>query len=382
MLNKKYLVIVAAIVILGGVIYGASVGRGPTTTSVRLGEIQVGDISSYLSTTATVKSKDAKEYYGLQAKIEGVHVEIGDSVKKGDTLISYEKQDLETTVRQAEIQYENAILQRDELVKKNKEIEEKIDELEEQISILRGSGADVNALKQQRDALKPISSEGLKQAENSISLAKLSLDASRERLGKSKNSIVSENNGIVTQLNAVEGAIGSSLQPTVVVQNIKELKAVAAVGKYDAEKIALGQRVIVKGGKGEYEGKISFVDPVARKSNAPTGGETTLGIEIDILEAAPELKIDFDVDIDILLGEAKEVLKLPAEAIKVDKGGNYQVFVVENNIAKERQVVIGLQSDTEVQVLEGLEAGEKVILNPGSAIESGINVVEAQEGTR
>lgn len=382
MLSKKYLIIVAAIVILSGVIYGASAGRGPTAMSVRLGEIEVGDISSYLSTTATVKSKDAKEYYGLQAKIERVHVEIGDFVKKGDVLISYEKQDIETTVKQAEIQYENAILQRDELVKQNKEIQEKIEELDHQISILRESGADINALKQQREALKPITTERLKQAENSIILAKISLDASRERLAGSKDSIISENDGVVTQLNAVEGAIGSSMQPAVVVQNIEELKAVAAVGKYDAQKIALGQRVIIKGSNRDFEGKITFVDPVARQSTAPTGGETTLGIEIDILEAAPELKIDFDVDIEILLGEAKGVLKLPVEALKVDKDGNYLVFVVENNIVEERQVVIGLQSDTEVQVLEGLEAGEKVILNPGSAVEGGINVVEAQEGTR
>lgn len=381
MLNKKYLVIVAAIVILGGVIYGASVSRSPMIT-VRLGEIQLGDISSYLSTTATVKSKDVKEYYGLQAKIEEVHVEIGDSVKKGDPLISYEKQDIETTVKQAEIQYENAILQRDQIVNQNQEIQEKIEELEEQISILRRSGADVNALKQQRDSLKPISSEGLKQAENSISLAKLNLDAARKRLSQNKSSLVAENDGVVTQLNAIEGAIGNSMQPAVVVQNIEALKAVAAVGKYDAEKITMGQRVIVKTGNREYEGRISFIDPVARKSSAPTGGETTLGIEIDILEAAPELKIDFDVDIDILLGEAKEVLKLPAEAIKVDKSGKYQVFVVENNVAKERQVVIGLQSDTEVQVLEGLKAGEKVILNPGGAIEEGVQVVAAQEGQR
>lgn len=379
---KKLIVIIIAIVVLAGAFYMFSNNRKPAATSVKLGEAVVGDISSYLSTTATVKSKNSKEYYGLQSKITKVHVNVGSVVKKGDLLISYEAQDLATSIKQAEIQQDNAILQRNELINQNNEIKQKIEELDRQIKALKESGADVNSLTQQRNALQPISAERLKQAENSISLAKLSLDAAKQRLSESKDSIVAENSGVVTLLNAIEGSVSSSTQPVVIIQNIDDLKAVASVGKYDAGKIDIGQKVVVKGDKGTYDGKISFVDPVARRSTSPTGGETILGIEIDIIEAAAELKIDFDVDIDILLGEVKDTIKIPAESIRADKSGNYLVFVVANNRTEERQVVIGLQSDTEVQVLEGLKAGERVILNPGSAIKEGILVKEAQEGTK
>lgn len=381
-MKKRYIIIAIVILVLAGGAYRRINNRRPSLASVKLGEAVVGDISSYLSTTATVKSKDSKEYYGLQAKIKKVHVSVGSQVKKGDTLISYEGQDLTTSIKQAEIQYDNAVLQRDELVNQNRDIQQRIDELDRQIKILKDSGADVTSLNQQRNTLSPISAERLKQAENSISLAKLSLDSARQKQAETKDVIVAENDGVVTALNAVEGSVGSSMQPAVIIQNIEALKAVASVGKYDAGKITLGQRVTIRGDKGSYEGKISFIDPVAKKAPSATGAETILGIEIDILESAAELKIDFDVDIDILLGEAKGTIKIPAESLRADKTGNYYVFVVNENRAEERQVTVGLQSDTEVQVLEGIKAGEVVILNPGSAIKEGTIVREAQEVAR
>ena len=381
-MKKRYIIIAIAILVLAGGAYRRINNRRPSFASVKLGEAVVGDMSSYLSTTATVKSKDSKEYYGVQSKIKKVHVSVGSQVKKGDILISYEGQDLTTSIKQAEIQYDNSVLQRDELVNQNRDIQQKIDELDRQIKILKDSGADVTSLNQQRNALSPISAERLKQAENSISLAKLNLDSARQKLVENKDAIVAENDGVVTALNAVEGSVGSNMQPAVVIQNIEALKAVASVGKYDAGKITVGQRVAIRGDKGSYEGKIFFIDPVAKKAASASGAETILGIEIDILDSAPELKIDFDVDIDILLGEVKDTIKIPAESLRADKTGNYYVFVVIDNRAEERQVAVGLQSDTEVQVLDGIKAGEVVILNPGSAIKEGTVVKEAQEVVR
>ncbi len=381
-MKKRYIIVAIALLVLAGGAYRRINNRGPALTSVKLGEVAMGDISAYLSTTATVKSKDSMDYYGLQSVIKKVHVTVGSEVKKGDLLISYEGQDLATAVKQAELQYDNSLLQLDELIKQGQEIQERIDELDMQIDILRASGADVSSLKQQRNALSPVSNERLKQAENSVSLAKISLDSARQKLSEAKDVIIAENDGVVTAVSAVEGSVGSSMQPAVTVQNIKELKVVASVGRYDAADITLGQKVDIRGDKGVYEGVVSFIDPVARRSTGASGTETILGIEIDVLEEAPELKVEFDVDIDIRLGEAAGVLKLPAEALRADKSGSYYVYVVENNRAIERQVSIGLQSDMEVEALEGLKLGDKVILNPSSAIKEGSLVSEEQEATR
>ena len=167
------------------------------------------------------------------------------------------------------------------------------------------------------------------------------------------------------------------MEALVVVQDIENLKATASLGKYDASKVKIGQEVIVKNGDKTYKGSISFIDPAANKSVGVTGSETTLAVEISILDKAPDLKIDFDVDVDILVDKVASAVKIPSEALKVEKGNKNSVYVVEENVVSERQVTIGAQSDTEVQITKEIKKDEKVILNPSTSIKDGTIVKEA-----
>ena len=166
------------------------------------------------------------------------------------------------------------------------------------------------------------------------------------------------------------------MEAVVIVQDIENLKAVASLGKYDASKVKIGQEVIIKNGDKTYNGSISFIDPAAIKTVGISGSETTLAVEISILDKSPDLKIDFDVDVDILVGKVAGAIKIPSEALKVEKGGKNLVYVVEDNLVRERKVTIGSQSDTEVQITKGISKGEKVILNPSTSILEGTSVKE------
>lgn len=377
---KKKVIIYGVIVI--AIISGLFLfrnGNRENGINVRTALATSGELKSYLSTTGTVKSQNSKEYYGFQGKVLEVRVKVGDQVEAGDLLVRYETQDLESTVRQAQIQYDNAVLQRNELENQNKSISDKIGELNETIRDLEEEGADksvIKQLEQQRDALTPISSERLKQAENSVTLAKISLDSAKDKLSQNQSTLKAEVSGVVTSVNVVEGAMGNVSQPAVVVQDIENLKAIVALGKYDADKIELGQEALIKGGGAVYTGVVAFIDPVAKKSVGAAGGETSLEIQINILEKAPKLRVEFDVDLDILIGESNNVVKVPLESVKIEKGNKNIVYVVEDNVAKERTVTTGLQTATEIEILTGIKAGEKVILNPSTQIKDGITVVE------
>lgn len=387
MKKKVIIFLVIGVVAIGGLYIGARFRGNRRIAEVKTTTVAAGAIKSYLSTTATVKSQNYKEYYGLQAKVKTVHVSVGDGVSKGEALITYETQDLATAVKQAQIQYDNAVLQKRDLENQNNSIKSKISDLDSQISSLQGSSnpqeiSKLEALKQQRSSLQPISDEKLKQADNSVALARISLDSAKQKAAESKGSITAENDGVVTLVEATEGAITNGMQPVVIVQDTENLQALASLGKYDANKIKLGQEVIIKSGSNKYKGKVSFIDPAATKSLSPAGGETTLGIKIDITDKAPDLKIDFDVDVDILLGQASNAVKVPAEAIRPAKGEKNYVYVVENGVAREREVTIGLQSDMEVEIKSGISSGERVILNPSASILDGTLVREAVEGDR
>ncbi|MCB2291214.1 efflux RND transporter periplasmic adaptor subunit [Clostridium sp. CS001] len=382
-MKKK--VIISSLIIVGvlsGAFFISEKKNNNKITTVKTSIVQLGELKSYISTTATVKSKNSKMYYGLQAKIKKVNVTVGDNVKIGDILVTYEEQDLGSTVSQAQIQYDNAVLSKKDLYNQNESIKNKITDLGNEIVILEKSinpadKAKAETLRQQKNALSPISNEKLKQADNAVKLSEISLSSAKQRVAENKSTIIAENAGVVTDLNAIEGSIGSGMQAVVVVQDLVNLKATASLGKYDATKVKIGQEVTIKSGNNIYKGSVLFIDPAAKKMVGVTGSETTLGVEILITDNAPALKIDFDVDIDILVEKVANAVKIPSEALKVEKGGKNLVYTIEGNIVHEKNVSIGAQSDTEVQIIQGVKSGEKVILNPSTLIKEGIRVKEA-----
>jgi HlyD family secretion protein len=382
-MKKRIITITTFIVILGSIIsVGIYSKRKSEVKLVKTAVIKKGDIKSYLSTTAIIKSKNAKDYFGTQLKIDKVNIKVGDTVSNGQNLIGYDLTDLNTQVKQAQLQYDNAILQKKDLVNQRDSINSKISDLDKKIEEAEGSAnpnikAGLPSLQQQKSSIQPISDVKLQQADNSISLAKSNLDAANSKLNSVKSGIVSQLDGVVTALNAVEGAVPNLAQPLVTVQDLSRLKAVVALGKYDAEKVSLGQEAVIKSGGKSYKGKISFLNPAASKASSPAGGETTLEAYIDILDQPSNLKVDFDVDVDILIADKGNVLKAPVEAVKSDKYGNNYVFINNGGVAQQRNIKTGIKSDTEAEITEGLKEGEKVILNPTSVVVSGTKVKES-----
>lgn len=378
--------------------------------TVKTAEVMKGDLEAYLSNTGTVKAQEIKEYYGVQAKVNKVNVNVGNIVKKGDVLVIYDVQDLNIPVKQAQIQYNNAILQKQDLINQNDqivakiqeknnditEIESKINTIDseieklgnnpsvlEQLQTLKTQRASYeqqkNTLIQQRDSIQVISNEKLKQSDNAVTLAKLNLDTANQNLSKNKNSIESSINGVVTAVNVSEGSMGTVSQPALIVQNLENLKVIMSVSKYDAYKVKLNQSAVIKGIDNKYEGKVSNIAPVAERAKTQPTGEPSLTIEISILDKNPNLKVEFDADVDILIDEVKNVIKIPGESIKTDKKGRNYVYTLKDNKVSEREIKIGIQSDREAQVINGLKVGEKVILNPTSSIKDGILAKEVSK---
>ena len=382
---KKRIIIITIIAIFLIVTAVNLFGRDRTNAQiVRITEDEMGDIQSWLSTNALIQSSDVKNYFGTSGlKVIKVHVEVGDAVKKGDVILEYDLSDLETAVKQAEIQYDNALLNLADLISQKEQIEEDMADLEAEILRLNGSTdpqdlTTLQTLIQKRDAMQTISDEKIKLMNNSVTLAKIGLDSARSRLDEVKDGLIADMDGKITALNAEEGAPLGMAQPAVVIQNLDSLKGVIQLGKYDTSKIQVGQKAVLEYSNHVYEGVVSFISPAA--STDLTAMNTYLKAEIDIKNPDALLRVNFDVDADILVGEVKNVLKIPVECIKYDKSYNTSVFVVEDGKANLIPVSLGLQSESEVEVLEGLKPGDRVVLNPPMNLTDGSSVmVEGEE---
>ncbi|NLL68159.1 MAG: HlyD family efflux transporter periplasmic adaptor subunit [Clostridiaceae bacterium] len=371
-------VIIIAIFVLTIVIVNSQ--SKDKTLTVKTVEVVKGDVETILSTNALIQSKKTKEYMGkAQYTVDSVNFEVGDKVKAGDVLLTYKTKDYENAVLQARIQYDNALLNKAELLEQKKDIEDEIKKLDEEIFILDGSSnpediAKLQTLIQARKNIQEINDEKIMLIDNSIELAKLQLDTYTDTLNEALEGIVAEFDGVVTQVNATESLPLSMAQPAFVVQQLDNLKGVIKLGKFDAAKIQLGQKVTLKYESYKYEGTVSFIEPVASKDITMGATDATIVAEIDIINPDEHLKINFDVDTDISVAKVTQVLKLPTECLKYSKDDT-SVFVLKESIAVLTPIEIGIQSDTEVEVIKGLSEGDIVISTPAEYITDGIAVI-------
>ncbi|KEJ03658.1 macrolide ABC transporter [Clostridium botulinum A2B3 87] len=351
---KKKTIIITGVVLLIGlfVILGIFKSKKNSNISVKTIKVIKGNVESYLSTTGNVVSKNKKEYFGGQAKVKKVNVKVGDKVKKGQSLLNFDMSELENDRQVARMEYDNAISQKKAL-KSQKNSEE--------------------------NKMNSITNSQIEQVENAVRLAELKLESVNDKINESEET-VADIDGIVTEVNAQAGGISTGQgQPLVVVENVDDLKVAVSLGKYDSTKVKKGMKAFVKNDDKKYEAKVDFIAPTAKKTVKEAGGgnDTTLDCEIYLSKNnTKDLRIGFDVDVDILLGESKNVLKIPLESIKTDKYNKSHVYVVEEGKVKEKPVQLGTQSDMEAEIISGLKSGEKVILNPNASIKTGVSVQE------
>lgn len=189
-------------------------------------------------------------------------------------------------------------------------------------------------------------------------------------------------NGTITQINVIEGEIDNTLQqglPSLVLADLNELQVNIGLSRADADLIELDQPVTLTYGDYTYEGTVSEIDPVAsedQSSSLGMGGSsnTTLGAVITFDTDADNLIAGFDIDADITVSSVENAIVLPIEALNYDEDNNPFVYVVENNVAHERTIETGIQSNVEIEVIDGLETGETVILSPAEDINDGTEV--------
>lgn len=83
----------------------------------------------------------------------------------------------------------------------------------------------------------------------------------------------------------------------------------------------------------------------------------------------------YRADARIVIDAADDALKAPASAL-FRSGQDWSVFVLENGRARLRVIEVGRRGSTEVEILHGLEAGERVVLYPSDQVTDGAKVRE------
>ncbi len=173
--------------------------------------------------------------------------------------------------------------------------------------------------------------------------------------------------GVLQKVEVEEGqrlAIGTIIAS---VSRLDALKAELRIEEGQAREIAVGQNAILQINGATVPGKVS------RVSGAVQSGT----LAVDVLPegplppgARPDLRVDGTIRIDRL----PNVLFV-GKPVQLGSTADASLFVVDGNVAHRRQVHLGKTSASTVQVVSGLNEGDKVILSDASAW-AGSNALE------
>lgn len=183
--------------------------------------------------------------------------------------------------------------------------------------------------------------------------------------------------GTITALNVKKDQVDLNTQtgqPSVTIDDLGNLKVAILLSKSDANLVKVDQPVTLTSGNTTYTGKVSALDPVATTTTGATGATTALGGTITFDTPPTGLFAGFEIDADITTNTAENALTMPIETLVYDKENKPYVYIVKNDKAKKVKIETGIQSDTKVQIIKGLEKGQKVIISPADSLKNGTAV--------
>ena len=140
------------------------------------------------------------------------------------------------------------------------------------------------------------------------------------------------------------------------------------VDESDIGKVYLGQpaRIKVQSFRDKtFAGSVTKIAPLGvEKDNV-----TTFEVQISIDNPDGALKANMTANGEIVLEEHKNVLTVPEQAVIYDKDRNATVWVPDDKAKEGHRVVpikVGLSNGSRLEVLSGLKAGDKVVLQQTS----------------
>jgi HlyD family secretion protein len=146
--------------------------------------------------------------------------------------------------------------------------------------------------------------------------------------------------------------------------DLSQMEVVASIHESVVDQVAPSMRahVQVEGiGNQSIEGHVTRISPVTAFN---WWSDVRYFEGIVKLESVPQgLLPGMSAEVEIAMPRRENVLAIPSEAVLVDHG--YEIcFVVHEDSVERRQVKVGQTTRELVEVTDGLEAGEQVVLNP------------------
>ncbi len=328
--------------------------------------------------TGTVRARvSAPVSSQVMASVREVLVQAGDHVREGQPLVRLDARDLEAGELRAQAglqEVRSAIPEADSGVasaKANLDLaqvtDSRIEELFGKKSVSRQERDEAAARLQSARAAYAMAQAHRTQIDSRIAQAEQELKAASVTRGYAE--IRAPFSGVVTARTVEPGSMAVPGAPLLTLEREGSFRLEVPVEESMLSSIRLGSAVHVSfdGTAAAADGKVSEIVPAVESASR------SYLVKID-LPPMPAVRSGMFGRAVFPIGQ-RQVLAVPAGAVTT-RGQLQSVFTLDQNAARMRLVTLGLRHDDQVEVLSGLQPGDRVIFPIPAGLADGASVEE------
>jgi RND family efflux transporter MFP subunit len=334
--------------------------------SVRVSEVKPSGPTVEVSLPATTFAFEAANIFArTNGYILKRNVDIGDHVKAGDVLAELTAPELDHQIAQAQatLAQTQATLQQNEASKKLAQVtNERVGTLVKQGWATTQLGDTDRLSLEAQGAAVGVAEANIKAQESLIKVLEQQ---------KAYQRVVAPFDGVITQRAVDVGSLvqaGSTFMFTLMHSHI--IRVQVFVPQDQAFGLAPGVKAVVR--VPEMPDR-TFPGEVTRIADALQPGTRTLLTEIDVPNPDGALSPGIYCTVELQIPRKVPSLMVPANAIIFNNGG-LQVAVVEDGVVHLRTITVARDFGTQVEVRDGVKAGDQVVLNPTVDLTDGRHV--------
>lgn len=346
-----------------------------TPITVKVDEARVGDLIIKLRSPGEAFTR---RNITLNAEVPGViqtiHVDEGTHVKQGDLLLELDNREYLLDLENARAQYLQALSEllleeqfaiepdspvQPETVQELERLEKELEKAQDLFAKGLITRQDVEK-KRQAYELALIESGGKKEEirEAAKGVTQAYVNVQKAELDLEKTQVKAPFPGIIHNMQISPREHINSGQELFNLVNIREIEVHAKVLESEVGRMREGRSVDVKFSaypEEIFQGTVKAISPVVDPE------DKTCNVIVSVVNREEKIKPGMHAQVEIPAEIHKDRLLIPQDAVLVRQGRKL-AFVVEGDLAKWRYIEAGLENDQFVEVLDGVQPGDKVIV--------------------
>jgi len=293
-------------------------------------------LSTVQGTGKVISLKEETMYFSMDGKrLKTLNIKVGDKVTAGQVIGELDVGDLEKALRTAKLTFKTFEVQ----MKQKLRTRDEMDPVEFEMAVVDFEQKRQDLVDQQAEIDKAV--------------------------------LKAPFTGTVVSLNVLKGDLIKAYEPICIIADTGSLRAAAKMTLDELKGVAVGMPVVVDiNNAGQVKGKVKQLPVVKADNNGngngnPGGGGQNLErpedfLIVDLEKMPAEVTRGTPLSITIITKRKENAIVIPPSALRTI-GSRTHVQVIDSEGKREVDVEVGQQTPTEIEIVKGLQPGQKVV---------------------